>query len=113
MDRGLNRLLGTLPRDHLALILSTVILSLSEEQQQAYYGTNAPVEGAVQTGQENGNPPTYARTDPHSPHPARASSPTDSLSSTNTAVNPLPCVELAKGQRNTWAGYILVQLVPA
>ena len=32
VDRGLNRLLGTLPRDHLALILRTVIFSLSEEQ---------------------------------------------------------------------------------
>ena len=33
VDRGLDRLLGTLPRDHLASILRTIILSLSEEQQ--------------------------------------------------------------------------------
>ena len=90
VDRGLDRLLGTLPRDHLTLTLRTVILSLSEEQWRAYYGTNDPVEGAVQTGQENGTPPTYSRTDPHSPRPARASSPTKSLSSTNTAINPPP-----------------------
>ena len=51
--------------------------------------TNYSMEGAVQTGQENGDPPTYSRTDPHSPHPARASSPTESLSSTDTTVNQL------------------------
>ena len=33
VDRGLDQLLGTLPRDHLTLILRTVILSLSEEQR--------------------------------------------------------------------------------
>ena len=38
VDRGLNRLLGTLPRDHLANILHTILLSLSEEQRRAYYG---------------------------------------------------------------------------
>ena len=32
VDRGLDRLLGTLPRNHLAAILRTVILSLSEGQ---------------------------------------------------------------------------------
>ena len=32
VDRGLNRLLETLPRDHLANILCMVLLSLSEEQ---------------------------------------------------------------------------------
>ena len=37
VDRGLNRLLGTLPRDHLANILCMVLLSLSEEQCRAYY----------------------------------------------------------------------------
>ena len=31
VDRGLNRLLGTLPRDHLANILHTILLSLSEQ----------------------------------------------------------------------------------
>ena len=55
-----------------------------------YYGTNGPVQGTVQTGQENGGLPTYTRTDPHSLCPARASSPTKSLSSTNTAINPPP-----------------------
>ena len=70
VDRGLDRLLGMLPRDHLTLILRTIILSLSEEQWQAYYGTDGPVEGVVQTEQENGGLPTYSRTDPHSPCPA-------------------------------------------
>ena len=60
VDRGLDRLLGTLPRDHPALILRTVILSLLEEQWQVYYGTNDPVEGAVQIEQENRGPPTYS-----------------------------------------------------
>ena len=32
VDRGLNQLLGTLPRDHLTSILQTIILSLSEGQ---------------------------------------------------------------------------------
>ena len=36
VDRGLDRLLGTLPRDHLANILCTILLSLSEEQHRAY-----------------------------------------------------------------------------
>ena len=40
VDRGLNRLLGTLPRDHLTNILCTVLLSLSEEQHRAYYGSD-------------------------------------------------------------------------
>ena len=31
VDRGLNRLLGTLPRDHPANILHTILLSLSEQ----------------------------------------------------------------------------------
>ena len=47
VDRGLDRLLETLPRDHLASILRTIILSLSEEQRRAYYGTDGPVEGAM------------------------------------------------------------------
>ena len=36
VDRGLDRLLGTLPRDHVANILHMVLLSLSEEQRRAY-----------------------------------------------------------------------------
>ena len=32
VDRGLDRLLGTLPRDHLTNILCTILLSLLEEQ---------------------------------------------------------------------------------
>ena len=55
-----------------------------------YYGADDPVQGAVQAHQENGNPPTYTRTDPHSPCLTRASSPTNSLSSTNTIINPPP-----------------------
>ena len=70
VDRGLDRLLGTLPRDHLASILRTIILSLLEEQQQAYYRTDGPVERAVQAEQESGRPPAYNQIDPCSPHPA-------------------------------------------
>ena len=33
VDRGLDRLLGTLPRDQLTNILCTILLSLSEEQR--------------------------------------------------------------------------------
>ena len=88
VDRGLNRLLGTLPRDHLANILRTVLLSLSEEQPQAYYGSG-PVEEEVPQQPEDGVPQP-GTSDPHSPRPARHSSPTESLSSTDTAVNPLP-----------------------
>ena len=88
MDQGLDRLLGTLPRDHLALILQTVILSLSEGQQQAYYRPNDAVEGTVQEEENHRSPLPLA--EPRSPCPTRASSPTDSVSSTDTAVNPLP-----------------------
>ena len=89
VDRGLDRLLGTLPRDHLAAILRTVILSLSERQRQAYYHPDDAVEGAVQEKEEDCRLlPSLA--DPCSPRPARASSPTESLSSTDTAVNPPP-----------------------
>ena len=70
VDRGLNRLLGMLPRDHLASILRTVILSLLEEQWRVYYGTDGPVEGTVQTEQENGGPPIHSRINPCSPCPA-------------------------------------------
>ena len=87
VDRGLDRLLGTLPRDHLTLILQTVILSLSEGQRQAYYCPDDPVEGAVQEKEVHG--PAIRCEEPWSPHPTWASSPTDSLSSTDTAVNPL------------------------
>ena len=88
VDRGLDRLLGTLPRDHLASILRTVILSLSEGQRRAYYHPNDTVEGTVQEEENHRPPPPLV--EPRSPRPARASSPTDSLSSTDTAVNPLP-----------------------
>ena len=89
MDRGLDRLLGTLPRDHLASILQTVILSLSEGQRQAYYHPNDTMEAAVQEEEED-HRPSLPHTEPHSPQLTRASSPTDSVSSTDTAVNPLP-----------------------
>ena len=89
VDRGLDRLLGTLPRDYLASILRTVILSLSEGQWQAYYRPDDPVERAVQEEEEDRGPPP-PRVEPRSPHPTRASSPTDSVSSTDTAVNPPP-----------------------
>ena len=88
VDWGLDRLLGALPRDHLASILRTVILLLSEGQQQAHYCPNDTVEGIVQ--EEEDRRPPLPPTEPRSPCPTRASSPTDSLSSTDTAVNPLP-----------------------
>ena len=88
VDRGLDRLLGTLPRDHLANILRTILLSLSEEQCQAYYGSD-PVEEEVPQ-QPEGRIPQPRTANPHSPRPARHSSPTESLSSTDTAVNPAP-----------------------
>ena len=88
VDRGLDRLLGTLPRDHLANILCTILLSLSEEQHQAYYGSDQVEEEVPQ--QPEGRIPQPRTTDPHSPRPARHSSPTDSLSSTDTVINPIP-----------------------
>ena len=88
VDRGLDRLLGTLPRDHLTNILRMILLSLSEEQRQAYYGGD-PVEEEVPQ-QPEGGVPQPRPSDPHSPRPARHSSPTDSLLSTDTAVNPAP-----------------------
>ena len=88
VDRGLDRLLGTLPRDHLANILCSVILSLSEEQHRAYYGSEEMAEEVPQ--QPEGGIPQPRAADPHSPRPMRQSSPTDSLSSTDTAVNPAP-----------------------
>ena len=89
VDQGLDRLLGTLPRDHLTSILRTVILSLLEGQRRAYYSPDDPVEGTVQEEEEDCGPPPPC-VEPHSPCPTRASSPTDSVSSTNTAVNPSP-----------------------
>ena len=89
VDRGLDRLLGALPRDHLTSILRTVILSLSEGQRQAYYCPNDAVEGTVQEEEEDHRPP-LPLVEPCSPRPTRASSPIDSLSSTDTTVNPLP-----------------------
>ena len=89
VDRGLDRLLGTLPQDHLASILRTIILSLSEGQRQAYYRPDDPVEGTVQEEEEDRRPlPPHI--EPRSPRPTRASSPTDSVSSTDMAVNPPP-----------------------
>ena len=88
VDRGLDRLLETLPRDHLANILHTILLSLSEEQRQAYYSSD-PVEEEIPQQPEGGVPQPRA-SDPHSPRPARHSSPTESISSTDTAVNPTP-----------------------
>ena len=87
VDRGLDQLLGTLPRDHLANILHMVLLSLSEEQCRAYYGGEQMAEEIPQQS-ESGIPQPRAA-NPHSPQPARDSSPTKSLSSTNTTVNPL------------------------
>ena len=48
VDQGLDRLLGTLPRDHLTNILHTILLSLSEEQHQAYYGSYQVVEEVLE-----------------------------------------------------------------
>ena len=55
VDRGLNRLLGALPRDHLANILCTILLSLSEEQCRAYFGGDQMAEEISQQP-ENGIP---------------------------------------------------------
>ena len=88
VDRGLDRLLRTLPRDHLAKILRMVLLSLSEEQRQAYYGSDLVEEEIPQ--QPEGGIPQPRAADPHSPRPTRHSSPTKSLSSTNTTINPAP-----------------------
>ena len=89
VDWGLDRLLGALPRDHFTLILRTVILSLSEGQQQAHYHPNDTVEGTVQEEEEDCGPP-LPHIKPRSPCLTRASSPTNSMSSTDTVVNPLP-----------------------
>ena len=88
VDRGLDRLLGTLPRDHLANILHMILLSLSEEQRRAYYSSEQVVEEIPQ--QPEGRIPQTRATDPCSPRPARHSSPNNSLSLTDTAVNPVP-----------------------
>ena len=88
VDRGLDQLLGTLPRDHLTNILCTILLSLSEEQRRAYYSGEQMVEEIPQQPEDGVPQPQAAN--PHSPRPARHSSPTDSLSCTDTAVNPAP-----------------------
>ena len=88
VDRGLNRLLGTLPRDHLANILHTVLLSLSEEQHRAYYGGEQMAEEVPQQPESRISQPRA--TNPCSPRLTRDSSPTDSLSSTDTTINSLP-----------------------
>ena len=88
VDRGLNQLLGTLLRDHLANILCTILLSLSEEQCRAYYSGEQMAEEILQQPESGILQPRAANL--HSPQPARHSSPTDSLSSTDTAVNPIP-----------------------
>ena len=67
MDWGLDQLLGTLPRDHLASILRTIILSLSEGQWQAYYRPNDTVEGTVQ--EEEDRRPPLPLTELEPPHP--------------------------------------------
>ena len=88
VDRGLDWLLGTLPRDHLANILCMILLSLSEEQRQAYYGSDQMAEEIPQ--QPENRIPQPGAANPRSPQPTRDSSPTNSLSSTNTTINPLP-----------------------
>ena len=88
VDRGINWLLGTLLRDHLANILHTIVLSLSEEQYRAYYGGEQMAEEILQ--QPESRIPQPGATDPRSPQPTRHSSPTNSLSSTDTTVNPAP-----------------------
>ena len=88
VDRGLDQLLETLPRDHLAHILRTILLSLSEEQRRVYYGSEQMAEEIPQ--QPEGGIPQPRAADPRSPQPTRDSSPTNSLSSTDTAVNPAP-----------------------
>ena len=67
VDRGLDQLLGTLPRDHFASILRTVILSLLEGQRQAYYRPNDAVEGTVQEEEDRGPPLPLVK--PRSPCP--------------------------------------------
>ena len=88
VDRRLDRLLVTLPRDHLTNILCTILLSLSEEQCQAYYSSKQMVEQVLQQLMNEALP--FRPTDPQSPQPERESSPANSLSSTNTAINPTP-----------------------
>ena len=88
VDRGLDRLLGTLPRDHLTNILCTILLSLSGEQHRAYYSSEQMVEEVPQQPENGISQPRAA--DPCSPRPARHSSPTNSLSLTDTTVNPTP-----------------------
>ena len=87
VDRGLDWLLGTLPRDHLANILHTVLLSLSVEQCRAYYSGEQVAEEIPQQPENGISQPRAA--DPQSPRPARDSSPADSVSLTDTTVNPL------------------------
>ena len=65
VDRGLDRLLGTLPRDHLANILCMILLSLSEEQCRAYYGGEQMVEEIPQQPEGRISQPRAA--DPCSP----------------------------------------------
>ena len=79
-DRGLDRLLGTLPRDHLTNILYAILLSLSEEQRRAYYGGEQMVEEVLQQP-ENGIPQPRPA-DPCSPRPTRDSSPVRDASPT-------------------------------
>ena len=100
VDRGLDRLLGTLPRDHLANILCMVLLSLSEEQHRAYYSSSQVEEEIPQ--QPEGEIPQPRAANPRSPRPMRHSSPTDSLSSTDTAIN--PALQLAQ-QTNPFPRY--------
>ena len=65
VDRGLNQLLGTLPRDHLANILCMILLSLSEEQHWAYYSGDQVAEEILQ--QPENEIPQSRPADPCSP----------------------------------------------
>ena len=65
VSRGLDHLLGTLPRDHLTNILHTIPLSLSEEQCRAYYSSEQVAEEIPQQP-ENGVLLSQPA-DPHSP----------------------------------------------
>ena len=89
VDQGLDRAMEQLHRDELRPLLCTILLSLSEEQWQAYYqelleAWVAGPEGAQPVQTANGERTTLSPSpgpagDPCSPHPARDSSPTDSL----------------------------------
>ena len=118
VDWGLDRLLGTLPRDHLASILRTVILSLSEGQRQAYYCSDDAVEGTVQEEEDYRPPPPLA--EPRSPaqlrlpHPLTRSPP-PTLQSTHSPSwlveqTPFPLAEQTPFPLGSVTGGMLLQL---